>query len=53
VIVKDFMKCCISIAMDETDDDMYWNASEEDGNVWCACEEDDCNDCEDGKSDND
>jgi len=30
--VKGFKKCCISIAVDGTDD-MLWNGSEEDGNV--------------------
>jgi hypothetical protein len=33
VIVKGFNKCCISNAMDETDDDMLWNGGEEDVNV--------------------
>ena len=33
VIVKGFKKCCISIALNETDDDMLWNVSEEDGYV--------------------
>jgi len=35
VIVKGFKKCCISSALDETDDndDMLWNVSEEDGHV--------------------
>jgi hypothetical protein len=33
VNVKGFKKCCIFNAMDETDDDMLWNRSEEDGNV--------------------
>jgi len=28
--VKGFQKCCISNAMDETDDDL-WNGSEEEG----------------------
>jgi len=32
VTVKGFKKCCISIAVDGTDD-MLWNGSEEDGNV--------------------
>ena len=32
VTVKGF-KCCISSAVDETDDDMLWCGSEEDGNV--------------------
>jgi hypothetical protein len=53
VIVKDFTKCCISNAMDKTDDDMLWNTSKEDGNDWCACEEDEGNDCEDEESDDD
>jgi len=30
--VKGFKKCCISSAVDGTDD-MLWNGSEEDGNV--------------------
>jgi len=34
VIVKGFKKCCISSALDETDDDgTLWNVSEEDGHV--------------------
>ena len=33
VIVKGFWKCCMSIAVDGTDDGMLWNGSEEDGNV--------------------
>jgi len=33
VSVKDFKKCGISSAMDETDDIVLWNGSEEDGNV--------------------
>ena len=32
VILKDHVKCCTSIAMDETDD-MLWNDSKEGGNV--------------------
>ena len=31
--MKDFKKCGISSAMDETDDIVLWNGSEEDGNV--------------------
>jgi len=30
VTMKDFKKYCISTAVDETDDDMLWNGSEED-----------------------
>jgi hypothetical protein len=33
VIVKGFEKCCISSALVETDDNMLWNGSEEDGGV--------------------
>ena len=35
--MTDFKKCCISNVMDEMDDNMLWNGSEEDGNgrtVW-------------------
>jgi hypothetical protein len=39
VTVKGFKKCWLSIAVDETDDDMLWNGSEEDGNVRSGCEE--------------
>ena len=31
--MKGFKKCCISNAVDGTDDGMLWNGSEEDGNV--------------------
>jgi hypothetical protein len=37
--VKGFKKCCISSAVDGTDD-MLWNGSEEDGDVRSECEED-------------
>jgi hypothetical protein len=53
VIVKGFKKCCVSNAMDETDDDMLWNDSDEDGSVRCECEEDEDTNCEDGDSDTD
>ena len=33
VIVKGFKKCCISSALDETDDNVLWNVSEEGGHV--------------------
>jgi hypothetical protein len=33
--------------MDETDDDMLWNKSEEDGNVRGECEEDEGTDIQD------
>jgi hypothetical protein len=39
--------------MDETDDDMLWNGSEEDGNVRSEWEADEDTDCEDGDSDTD
>ena len=31
VTVKDFEKCCKSNAVDKTDDNVWWNDSEEDG----------------------
>jgi hypothetical protein len=39
VTVKGFMKCCIANAVEGTDDGMFWNGREEDGNVWCESEE--------------
>jgi len=51
LIVKGFEKCCISNAVDETDDDILWNGSEEDGNVRSECEEDEGTECEDEDSD--
>ena len=51
VTAKGFRKCCSSNEMDETDDSMLWNGSEEDGNVRSQCEEDEGTDCEDGDSD--
>jgi len=47
VTVKGVKKCCISNAVDETDDDMLWKGSEEDGNVRSECKEDEGTDCED------
>jgi len=38
--VKGFKKYCISNAVDETDGDMLWDDSEEDGNVGSECEVD-------------
>jgi hypothetical protein len=46
--VKGFKKCCIFNTVDETDDDMLWNGSEEDGNVRSECETDEGTDFEDG-----
>jgi len=37
VIVRDFRKCCISSAMDGTDDGILWNESDEDGDVRSEC----------------
>jgi len=37
--VKGSKKCCISNAVDETDD-MLWDGSEDNGNVRSECEED-------------
>ena len=49
--MKGLKKCCISKAVGGTD--MFWNDSEEDGNVRSECEEDEDTDCEDGDSDPD
>jgi hypothetical protein len=51
VLVKAFLKCCISNGMDGTDDDTLWNGSEEDGDVRSWLEEDEGTDCEDGEND--
>jgi hypothetical protein len=51
VNVKGFRKCCVSTAVDGTDDDVLWNDSEEDGDVRSECEEDEGTDCEDGDND--
>ena len=48
--VKGFKKSCKSSEVDETDEDMLWNDSEEHGNVMCEFEEDEGIDCEDGDS---
>ena len=45
--VRGFKKCCISRAVDETDDDdMLWNDGKEDGNVTSQCEENEGLDCD-------
>jgi hypothetical protein len=49
--VNGFKKCCISNAVDETDDGILWNDSEEDGNVRLEYEEDEGTNCEDKDSD--
>jgi len=36
-IVKGFKKCCISSAVDGTDDEMLWNDSEEDEDIRSEC----------------
>jgi hypothetical protein len=38
--VKGFKKCCISSAVNDTDEDRLWNGSEEDENVRSKGEED-------------
>ena len=47
------VKCCISNAVDETDDAMLWNDFEKDGDFRSECEEDEGTKCEDGDSDTD
>ena len=51
--MKGFKRCCISSAVEGTDDDMLWDGSEGVGNVRCECEKDEDTDCEDGDSDTD
>jgi hypothetical protein len=51
VSVKGFRKCCISSAVNGTDDDVLENDSEEEGGVRSVCEEDEGTDCENGESD--
>jgi hypothetical protein len=53
VNVKGFKKCCISNAVDETDDDMLWNGSEENGAVRSESVEDEGTDGVDGENDTD
>jgi len=53
VTVKGCKNCYISTAKDETENNMLWNCSEEDGNVRSECEKDEGIDCEDGDSDTD
>jgi hypothetical protein len=48
VTVKGVKKCCMSNAVDENDDSMLCNDSEEIGNVWSEYEEDEGTDCEMG-----
>ena len=36
---KGFQKCCITNAVDKTDDDKLWNGSDEDGNVSTECKD--------------
>ena len=49
--VKCFKQCCISSAVDGTDNDMLWKGREGNGNVRSECEEGEGTDCEDGDSD--
>jgi len=47
VTVKGVKKCCIFNAVEETDEDMLWNNSEEDRNVRSACKEEEGTDFQD------
>ena len=51
--MKGIKECCVSSAVDETDDNILWKGIEEDGNVRSVCEEDEGTDSEDGDSDTD
>jgi hypothetical protein len=53
VTVKGFKKCCISNAMDGSEDGVLWNDSEEVGKVRSNGEEEEGTEFEDGDSDND
>ena len=53
MILKGFKKCCISSAVDETDDGMLWNDYGEYGHVRSEYEEDEDTDCENGDNDTD
>jgi hypothetical protein len=46
---KSVRRCCISNAVEGTDDKMLWNDTEEVGNVRREREEDEDTDCEDGE----
>jgi len=47
---RDSEVCCMSSAVDETNDDVLWNGTEEAGNVRSECEGDEGTDCENGDS---
>jgi hypothetical protein len=49
--MKGYKKCCLSNAVDETNDGMLWNGSEEVGDVRSESEKNKDIDCEDGDSD--
>jgi hypothetical protein len=53
VTLRGFKQCCISSAVNGTDDSMLCDGSKEVGNVRSQCEEDDGTDCESGDSDTD
>jgi transcription elongation factor Elf1 len=48
---EEFSECCISKAVEGTDDDKLWSDSEEEGSVRRKCEENEGTDCEDGDCD--
>ena len=51
--MKGFKKCCISNAVNWTDDDILLNGNEDNGNVRSECEENVGIDCESGDRDTD
>ena len=53
VTARIFNKCCMQSSTDETDGDMLWNSSKEDGYVRSECEEGEGTDCRGGDSDTD
>jgi hypothetical protein len=53
VTVKGFKECCVSTAVDDTDEDVLWNGNEVAGNIRSGCEVDEGAECEDGDIDTD
>jgi hypothetical protein len=53
VTVKGVQKCCITSAVDRTDDDSCGMAVKRKGMLGVKCQEDEDTDCEDGDSDPD
>jgi hypothetical protein len=48
-----WLRRVVTSAVHETDNDILWNGSAEDGNVRSECQEDEGTECDDGDSDTD